>query len=103
VKVALTIWENRISPLFDSASQLLIADIEGRGIINKHIESFDCESAFSRAERLDGLGVDVLICGGISDFYADLIEARKIYIVPFATGDVEEALDNFINSNVQKK
>ena len=65
MKVALTVWENRVSPLFDSASMLLIADIEDRGITRKHIEPFECESAFSRAARLDDLGVNVLICGGI--------------------------------------
>lgn len=103
MKVALTVWENRVSPLFDSASELLVADIQGRGIIKKHLEPFDYESAFSRAARLEDLGVNVLICGGISNFYANLVEARRIEIVPFATGTVEEVLNAFINGNIYKK
>jgi predicted Fe-Mo cluster-binding NifX family protein len=103
MKVALTVWENRVSPLFDSASVLLIADIEGRVITKKHLEPFACESPFSRAARLDDLGVNVLICGGISDFYANLVEARRIKIIPFAAGAVYEVLKAYMTGNVYGK
>ena len=103
MKVALTVWEDRISPLFDYARLLLVADVEGRGITNKHFEPFECESAFSRAARLDDLGVQVLICGGISDFYANLVEARKIKLIPFATGGIDEVLEAFVKGNIYGK
>ena len=103
MKVALTVWENRVSPLFDSASTLLIADIEGRGIKNTRLEPFECKSPFSRVARLDDLGVRVLICGGISDFFANLIEARKIQIVPFTAGAVHEVLEAYITGNIYKR
>jgi predicted Fe-Mo cluster-binding NifX family protein len=103
MKVALTVWENRISPLFDSASMLLVAEIESRGIIKKQLEPFSCESAFSRAARLDDLGVNVLICGAISDVYAGLIDARSIQIVPFAKGAVDEVLEAYMRGDIYKK
>ena len=103
MKVALTVWENRLSPLFDSASLLLIADIESRGITKKYLEPFECESAFSRAARLEDLGVDVLICGGISDFFANLIESRRIRIIPFARGAVDEVLEAYMAGNIYRK
>lgn len=103
MKIALTVWENRVSPLFDSASEILIADIQGSGTIKKRLEPFEYESAFLRAARLDDLGVDVLICGGISNFYANLVEARRIKIVPFATGPVDEVLEAFMSGNIYKK
>jgi predicted Fe-Mo cluster-binding NifX family protein len=103
MKVALTVWENRISPLFDSAGMLLIADIEKGGKIRKHFEPIDQGLAFSRVGRLDELGVNVLICGGISDFFASLIEARNIKIVPFAAGPVEDVLEAFLAGDVYRK
>lgn len=96
--VALTDWWGRVSPLFDSTRRLLIADVKGRTIIAKHYVSFDCDSAFSRAARLNDLGVDVLICGGISDSYANQIDARGIEIIPFSSGDVDEALDGYLKN-----
>jgi len=49
------------------------------------------------------LGVEVLICGGISEFYANLIEARGIKIVPFAAGSVDEVLEVYVNGNIYRK
>lgn len=103
MKVALTVWENRISPLFDSAGMLLIADIEKGGNVKKHFEPIENGLAFSRVARLVELGVNVLICGGISDFFASLIEARRIKIVPFAAGPVEEVLEAFLAGDVYRK
>ena len=96
MKVALTEWEGRISPLFDSARTLLIADIERGRIAGTQRAFFESESGFSRAARLDELGVDVLICGGISDCYSRLIEGRKIRVISFAAGSVDEVLDAYM-------
>ena len=41
MKVALTAWGDRISPVFDSAHTLLIAEIKNKQIISKHYESFE--------------------------------------------------------------
>jgi len=103
MKVALTIWENRISPLFDSASVLLIADVEGRGITKRHLEPLECESPFSKAARLDDLGVNVLICGGISESFANLIEAHRIRIIPFTKGTVDEVLEAYATGNINRQ
>ncbi len=103
MKVALTVWENRISPLFDATRMLLIADIGRRGITGSHLEPLDCDSPFSRAERLDELGVEVLICGGISEYFARLVEAHHIEIIPFAAGTVDEVLEAYVGGNIFNK
>lgn len=103
LKVAFTVWEDRISPLFDSSRTLLIAEIKGRGVGEKRLERFECDSAFSRAERLTELGVKVLICGGISSFFASLIEAHQIRIIPFAAGAVDEVIEAYVSGNLSCK
>ena len=47
MRVAVTVWENRISPLFDATRTLLIADIHGCVVTEKHLVPFDCISPFS--------------------------------------------------------
>ena len=96
MKLAVTVWENRISPLFDATRTLLIAEIHNRVVTKKHLVSFDCISPFSRAETLEELGIDTLICGGVSDFFSDLIEARDIRIIPFVAGCVDEVIDAYL-------
>jgi predicted Fe-Mo cluster-binding NifX family protein len=100
MKVALTVWEGRISPLFDVTRMLLIADIESHRVSEKHFEPFDFDSAFFRAEKLHDLGVKVLICGGISGFFDSFIEAKGIQIIPFAAGAVNEVLEAYVNGNL---
>jgi len=97
MRVAVTVWENRISPLFDATRTLLIADIHGRVVTEKHLVPFDCISPFSRAATLEELGVRTLICGGVSDFFAKLIEARNIQIIPFVAGRVDQVIDAYLN------
>ena len=100
MKVALTVWEGHISPLFDATRMLLVAKIERREVTETHFEPFECESDFSRVSRLDQLGIDVLICGGISRFFANFIEARNIRIIPFSSGTVSEVLEAFIQGTL---
>ena len=96
MKVAVTVWENRISPLFDATRTLLIVDIHDRVVTEKHLTHFDYVSPFSRAVALEELGVETLICGGVSNFFAELIEARNIQIIPFVAGRVDEVIDAYL-------
>ena len=96
MKVALTFWENRISPVFDCARRLLIVDIVDRTALDKHFKNFHYDSPFSRAGELSNLGVKVLICGAVSDLFANAIETYGIKIIPFVTGAVDEVLDAYL-------
>ena len=100
MKLALTVWENRISPVFDCAQRLLVVDIHGEMAASKHLEPFRYESPFSRATKLSDLGINVLICGAVSDSFANIIETYGIRIIPFVAGAVEEVLDAFLNGQI---
>jgi len=96
MKVALTVWENRISPLFDCARMLLIVEIVDRTETSRHFESFHYESPFSRAVKLSDMKIEVLICGAVSSQFANIIETYGIRIIPFVAGAVDEVLDAYL-------
>ena len=96
MQVALTVWEGRISPLFDATRMLLVVDVKGNQIAAKRYEPLDCDSALSRVSKLDDLGIKTLICGGISDDFANLIEGNGIKIIPFVSGTVDEVLEAYL-------
>lgn len=89
---AMTVWENRISPVFDSSRTLLIAEIKEKKISKRRYESFNPNLTSSLTDRLSALRVDVLICGAISQVPADVIENHGIKLIPFITGEAEEIL-----------
>jgi predicted Fe-Mo cluster-binding NifX family protein len=100
MKVVLTVWENRISPVADSARQLLIVNVENRTIRRRHTVCFEVESVFYRARRLSDLEVEVFVCGAISDFFASLLEGYGIQLIPFTCGEAEEVLDAYLEDSL---
>lgn len=96
MQVALTVWQDRISPLFDATSSLLVTQIRQGRILDKRIEPFECSSIFLRAARLDDLGIRVLICGGISEFSEKLIEAHGIQVYAFTSGKIDKVLQTYL-------
>jgi len=100
MKVALTVWENRISPLFDCARTLLVVDIVDHAESSRHSEVFHHESPFSRAAKLSDLGIEVLICGAVSNLFAEIIEGHNIRIIPFIAGAVDEVLNAYLSGRL---
>jgi len=95
MKTALTVWANRISPVFDAAGTLLIVEIRDFKIENRQYESFDPDRPSHLAERLAQLHISTLICGAISQRPAMLLEAGGIELIPFITGRVEKVLNAY--------
>jgi len=95
MKMALTVWGDRISPVFDGAHMLLVVEIENTKIINRHYEPFYPELPTRLAVRLVEMNVAVLICGAISEMPANIIETNGIKLIPFITGDAHEVIDAY--------
>ena len=93
MKVAVTVWEDRVSPVFDASRKLLIAEIEDTRITNRSHFLFDPEYPAGLAKILGALDVPVLICGAVSQMPANVLTSGGIDLVPFITGQVERVLD----------
>jgi predicted Fe-Mo cluster-binding NifX family protein len=100
MKVAVTIWENRVSPVADSAREVLVVDMEGESILSRQHELFSGDSLFYRARKLADLEVKTFICGPISDFYGSLVEGYGIRLIPFVHGQIDDVLNAFLNKSL---
>jgi hypothetical protein len=92
-RIVLSVWDQRISPVFESCSQLLVAET-GRW-------PFECrvfcsfapgEPEQNRAFRAMDTGARTLICGAISRMYLNMIAASSMEVIPFVTGEVNDIL-----------
>ncbi len=97
MKIAITVWGNRISPVFDSAQTLLVAQIENRKVIRKSHETFDA-TGFCWVENLKKMGVSVLICGAISEKPANTLAMSGITLIPFVTGNALQVLELYLSN-----
>ena len=96
MKIAVPVWQGRVSPVFDTARHLLVIDVEGAKARSRHEESLTDEMPHMRVSRLANLGVAVLVCGAISRSLAEMIAASGIRVIPFVSGDVEEVIQAFL-------
>ena len=96
MRIALTAWGDIISPVFDSAQILLIVEVDNGEIVNRSNETLMPEMSSRLAGMLNGLSVDVLICGAISQIPARIIESSGVRLLPFISGNVEEVLAAYV-------
>ena len=100
MKIAIPMFNTRVSPRFDFASKVLVATVDGRQVVERETYSLINLNPIRRSSLLADLGVNIILCGGISSFSQRLINANAIKIIPMVQGDVEEVLDLFIKGNL---
>lgn len=93
MKVAVTVWEDRISPVFDASRRLLVAEIENTQITNRSYVIFNPERPSNLTKTLAELDIPVLICGAVSQVPANIIVADGIKLIPFIAGEVDRVLE----------
>ena len=103
MKIAITIWGNRISPVFDAAHTLLTARIKNRTILNKTYTPFDPDSPQELIHILKRMEVTTLICGAISTKPADFIVENNIKLISFVTGNALDFLESFATRQTIEK
>jgi len=96
MKIAIPTWNGRVSPVFDTASRLLVVDGE-EGVETARFET-DISEQFlpSKIMRLTGLGIDALICGAISRPLTYMVTTAGIKLIPWISGQIEDVLQAFL-------
>ena len=100
MKLAIPIWNNRISSAFDFAHRVLLVDIERGRETGRSDIPFPPESDPEKANRLKTLGVEVLICGAISRSLASQVRASGIKVLPYVVGQSDEVLKAYLTGRL---
>jgi predicted Fe-Mo cluster-binding NifX family protein len=100
VRLAITVWEGRVSPVFDTARIVMVTDIESGEARDRHVETLPDGSPSQKVARLRELGVETLVCGAISGPFASLLSSSGIRLIPFVSGDVDEVLQAVVAKGV---
>ena len=96
MKVALTVWDGRISPVFDVSREAAILTIENGALARHGHASIETPTPALKIERLVGLGVDTLICGAISEPLRQELVARGVRVLGFVAGEIDEVVRSFV-------
>jgi predicted Fe-Mo cluster-binding NifX family protein len=102
MKIALPVWENKISPVLDTASRLLIAEIKEGGEISRFEVFLDERNLSRRCHRILGMGVNALICGAVTRHFSDLLKASGIKLITGISGQPDDVLHACLEGNLEQ-
>lgn len=96
MRIAISIWGDKISPVLDTAAKLLIVDNK----IQKESSRFEAnlleQEMSQRCSFIQGLDLDVLICGAVSRQFREMLKACGIKIISGISGPAEDVLDAYL-------
>ena len=99
MKIAVTVWEDRISPVFDVATTILVAEIENGQVVSRQAMPFNPVLSWQFTRQLKEMGVSVLVCGAISKVPATIISVGGIELIPFISGKTADIVSAYAKGN----
>jgi predicted Fe-Mo cluster-binding NifX family protein len=103
MKLAIPVWQGRISPVFDVAGQLLLVELTDGREVARQEQMVDETSADERSRKLAELGVETLICAGISQSLETGLADRGIRVIARICGNVEDVLAAFVARRLREE
>jgi predicted Fe-Mo cluster-binding NifX family protein len=103
MRIALTVWNGRISPVCDVARRLLIVELEAGKAVSRHEETFSCTEPGQPVKRLTDIQPAALICGAISVPLVEWLTASGIQVFPFIAGEVEDVIAAYVGGTLNNQ
>lgn len=101
MKLALAVYEERISVIFDNSSQLLLVSVQDNSVKSTKKINFTTLSTVEMIEKLKKESISILICGAISDFLLRTVENNRIKVIPWISGPVEKVIGAWLDGTIE--
>ena len=101
MKIAIPLFENRISPRFDCTHQFRVVSAENQKIVEEENVIVHSSDLINRVRELESIGVRTVICGAINEFTVRLLENRGITVIPWIVGNADEVLNSFLYGDLK--
>ncbi len=101
MKIAIPIFENRISPRFDFSPEMWIIEVEKGKVVGQEKFSTANFNLPQRLEQITSNGVDKVICGGIDGLSRDQLGSRGIDVVQDVIGDADIIFSLFMKGRIR--
>jgi len=95
MRIAISIWEDKISPVLDTASKLLIIENDTQKELSRFETYLFKQDISKRCHFIRDLNIHVLICGAISRQFSEMLKASGIEIISGISGPFEDVLEAY--------
>jgi predicted Fe-Mo cluster-binding NifX family protein len=100
MKIAVTMHDGRVSPVYGVAREVLLVVIEGGREVHRERRAVNGDGPTRRVRRLVELGVGTLICAGITTSQVELLRAAGISVIDQVTGPVDRVIQNYVDGRL---
>ena len=100
--VGMPVFKSKVSPVFDTATSVLIIKFEQDREIERGETYLDGLSLTDRVNILQKLNVTVLICGGISDVLYNMLKNAGMRLISGIAGRADQVFDAFISGHLDE-
>ncbi|MBC8179771.1 hypothetical protein H8E88_01490 [candidate division KSB1 bacterium] len=103
MKIAIPFFKKRVSNRLDSSENILIVSIKSGAIESRKKIRLIHSEPLMMINILTQLKVNVLLCGGITEYYAKQFTLSRIKVIPWISGELEEVLDLYLQGRLKEK
>jgi predicted Fe-Mo cluster-binding NifX family protein len=97
---AFTVFQERISPVFDVAQTALVVEVGAAGIVSRRLIDLGGLTLETRLDRLRACGVEELICGAMSRPAFALASGSLSSVHAFVAGDLEAVIEAWLKGRL---
>jgi predicted Fe-Mo cluster-binding NifX family protein len=100
MKIAIPVWEDKVSPVLDTASRLMVVELDEEGPKSQFEIYMDERDLSRRCLRIQDLCVDTLICGAVTRHFSELLKASGIKLIQGISGQPEAVLNAYLDGTL---
>jgi len=102
MKIAISVWEDKISPVLDTASKLMVIENSNQREATRFEVYLLEQETSKRGSFIRGLDLDVLICGAVSRQLSGMLKASGIEVISGISGPSEEIIEAYLQGTLQQ-
>lgn len=100
MRIAVPLWEDKISPVFDTALKLLVVEFKDMKEESRFLYQIDESDLSQKCQRIRKLELDTLICGAVSHVFLQMLLASGLDVIQEISGPAEDVLKAYLNGNI---
>ena len=101
MRVAIPVFQSKISPRFDSTQEFVLLEIEKSKVMKREDLPTKGWPLSAKLNQMVDLNVDTLICGGIDLESMQHLSFSGIKVYSWITGEVEDVVTCFLNRGLE--
>ena len=100
MRIAISIWDEKISPVLDTASKLLVIENKTDRETARFETHLPEQNIPRRCSFIRDLNIDVLICGAVSRQMSGMLTSSGIKLISEISGPVEAVVDAYFRGKL---